>query len=179
MRRKAMGDRAHRPARRGFAWALPLAVGLLCSGGVAAQAPVAPSPTAGPMVPDSADPDVAATVATVIGSAHHPELKWPNIPDVAPTMKDLYATEPDGLFWFDGAAPLPIVPAVVKGLALADEHGLDRADYDADRLAERWKTVRSERTSPRAAGALRSRADRLRVAASWPPSTSGGWTRRR
>ena len=87
---------------------------------------------------------MAATLATVIGSAHHPEMKWPDIPDVAPTMKDLYAAEPDGLFWFDGATPAASVPAVVKALALAHEHGLDDADYDADRLAERWTALGSE-----------------------------------
>jgi murein L,D-transpeptidase YcbB/YkuD len=130
--------------------------GLVLAGchGVDAQPPVA-SPTAtATAVASSADPDVAATVATVIGSAHHPELKWPDIPDVAPTMKDVYAAEPDGLFWFSGGVPDPGLGAIVKGLARADEHGLDRADYDADRLAERWKTLRSGADVPPAQRAL-------------------------
>jgi murein L,D-transpeptidase YcbB/YkuD len=87
------------------------------------------------------DPDVAATVDMVIASAHHPEMRWPDIRDVAPTMKGLYEAEPDRLFWFDGEAPDPALPGVVKALALADEHGLDRADYDADRLQARWKAT--------------------------------------
>jgi L,D-transpeptidase YcbB len=87
------------------------------------------------------DPDVAATVDTVLAAAHHPDMKWPDLRDVAPTMKDLYAAEPDRLFWFDGATPDPSVAGVVKALALADEHGLDRADYDADRLLARWKAL--------------------------------------
>jgi murein L,D-transpeptidase YcbB/YkuD len=122
--------------------------------GLDAQPPAVVSPTPTAPVASSADPDVAATVATVIGSAHHPELKWPEIPDVAPTLKDLYAAEPDGLFWFDGAAPDRGVAAIVKGLALADEHGLDRADYDADRLAERWKALRPHADVPPAQRAL-------------------------
>ena len=65
--------------------------------------PSAPREPSGP-----ADPDVAATVATVIGSAHHPELTWPLIPDVAPTLREMYAAEPDGLFWFAGAVALAV-----------------------------------------------------------------------
>jgi murein L,D-transpeptidase YcbB/YkuD len=91
------------------------------------------------------DPDVAATVATVIESAHHPELTWPEIPDVAPTLREIYAAEPDGLFWFAGTSPSPGLANVVKGLATADEQGLSRADYDADRLQERWRTLQSAR----------------------------------
>jgi L,D-transpeptidase YcbB len=87
------------------------------------------------------DPDVTATVDTVIASAHHPEMRWPDIRDVAPTMKALYEAEPDRLFWFDGETPDPALAGVVKALALADEHGLDRADYDADRLQARWKST--------------------------------------
>jgi murein L,D-transpeptidase YcbB/YkuD len=93
----------------------------------------------------SDDPDVAATVATVIESAYHPELTWPQIPDVAPTLREIYAAEPDGLFWFAGTSPSPGLANVVKGLATADEQGLSRADYDADRLQERWRTLQSAR----------------------------------
>ena len=98
---------------------------------------VLPAEPAGPP-----DPDVAATVARVIGSAHHPQLRWPDIPDVAPTLKLLYDAEPDGLFWFAGEAPYPSLAGAVAGLALADEHGLDHADYDALPLAESWAGVR-------------------------------------
>jgi murein L,D-transpeptidase YcbB/YkuD len=100
------------------------------------------------------DPDVATTLATVIGSSHHPEMKWPDIPDVAPTMKNLYAAEPDGLFWFDGTTPDSGVAGIVKALALADEHGLNRADYDADRLMGWWKALLSGADVPPAQRAL-------------------------
>jgi L,D-transpeptidase YcbB len=109
-------------------------------------------PAAAPSGP--VDPDVAATLATVIDSSHHPELKWPDIPDVAPTLKSLYAAEPDGLFWFDGTTPVPGLAGIVKALALAEEHGLDRADYDADRLLERWKALVSGAEVPPAQRAL-------------------------
>jgi murein L,D-transpeptidase YcbB/YkuD len=134
-----------RRARRRAAAVILSALAASACGDAGAQQPavVASASPAPPAFAGIADPDVAATVTTVVGSAHHPELKWPDIPDVAPMLKDLYAVEPDGLFWFDGTAPNPHVGAIVKGLALADEHGLPRADYDADRLAERWKTLRS------------------------------------
>jgi murein L,D-transpeptidase YcbB/YkuD len=79
----------------------------------------------------------------VLTSGRHPELAWPELPDVASTLKDLYAAEPDHLFWFAGAQPVPGVAGVVRGLALADEHGLRRADYDADRLLEQWMGLRA------------------------------------
>ena len=80
----------------------------------------------------------------MIGSARHPELRWPDVRDVAPTMKALYDAEPDGLFWFAGTEPYPGVAAVVERLPLAaSEHGLDPADYDAAALAKRWAAVRS------------------------------------
>jgi murein L,D-transpeptidase YcbB/YkuD len=134
-----------------------LALGLAaiaCTGGGTQLPPLAsPTPTAA-AVSSTADPDVAATITTVLGSAHHPELKWPDIRDVAPTLKDLYAAEADGLFWFDGAAPNGSVAAILKGLALADEHGLARADYDAEWLAGSWKTLRSGAEVPPAQRAL-------------------------
>jgi murein L,D-transpeptidase YcbB/YkuD len=92
--------------------------------------------------------DVAAIVARVIGSAEHPELRWPRIPDVAPTLKTLYDAEPDGLFWFAGETPYPGLAAALAGLRLAGEHGLERADFDADRLAEVWAALRAGNAAP-------------------------------
>jgi len=89
------------------------------------------------------DADVASTVAMVLTSARHPEMAWPELPDVVATLKELYDAEPDHLFWFNGTQPLPGVAGVVRGLALADEQGLRRADYDADRLLEAWVALRS------------------------------------
>jgi len=89
------------------------------------------------------DADVAATVTMVVTSARHPEMAWPEVPDVAATLKELYDAEPDHLFWFNGTQPLPVVASVVRGLVMADEQGLRRADYDADRLLEEWVALRS------------------------------------
>jgi murein L,D-transpeptidase YcbB/YkuD len=125
--------------------------GLVVSGcdAVDARLPAQPPPSTAPAQAalrepsGPADPDVAATVATVIGAAHHPELTWPLIPDVAPMLREIYAAEPDGLFWFAGDEAYPGLAGAVKGLAAADEQGLSRADYDADRLQERWRSLQS------------------------------------
>jgi murein L,D-transpeptidase YcbB/YkuD len=114
-----------------------LARGAALPPGVALVLALAAVPAAGQ------DADVAATVAKVIVEAHHPELVWPDIPDVAPALETLYAGEPDLLFWFTGAEPAPGLAAAVQGLALAAEHGLHPADYDADRLARSWDALRS------------------------------------
>jgi murein L,D-transpeptidase YcbB/YkuD len=120
--------------------ALALAPACRRGAGPDAGAPASPAPA---QPRGAADPDVAATVAKVIGAAHHPELAWPEIPDVAPVLKALYDAEPDGLVWFDGGVPAPGLAAAVAGLARADEHGLARSDHDADRLAKAWSALRS------------------------------------
>ncbi len=61
-------------------------------------------------------PEVTGTVARVLDSAEHPWLTWPDISDVAPLLRSLYATEPDGLFWFHGEQPRPVTGEVVAGL---------------------------------------------------------------
>jgi len=53
------------------------------------------------------DADVASTVAMVLTSARHPEMAWPELPDVVATLKELYDAEPDHLSWFNGTQPLP------------------------------------------------------------------------
>jgi murein L,D-transpeptidase YcbB/YkuD len=89
------------------------------------------------------DPGVAKAAGEILGSARHPELKWPDVKDVAPTLRALYDAEPDGLFWFAGAEPYPGTGTAVERLALAAEHGLDPADYDAAALPRRWAALRA------------------------------------
>ncbi len=116
----------------------------------AAQARATSAPAAGLPVepPGPVSPEVASVVAKVIGEALHPELRFSGIPDVAPVLKPLYDAEPDGLLWFAGTTPYPGVAAAVAGLRLADEHGLNRADYDADRLAAAWDAIRAGDVAP-------------------------------
>jgi murein L,D-transpeptidase YcbB/YkuD len=114
----------------------------------AAQATASPlaSPPPEPAAPP--DPAVAKAAGEVLASSRHPELKWPDVRDVVPTLKTLYDAEPDGLFWFAGSEPYPGVAAVVERLSVAAEHGLEPADYDAAALAKRWPALRTGGGSP-------------------------------
>lgn len=59
----------------------------------------------------------------------------PDLADVAPELRDLYAAEADGLFWYAGETPEPALAGALDALARADERGLDPADYDPARRA--------------------------------------------
>lgn len=96
-----------------------------------------------------ADPEIAAAVAKVLGDAHHPQLKWPDISDVAPRLGVLYDREDDRLLWFAGDEAYPAVADAVGALGRVEQHGLDPADYDASRLAEVWARAQAgEELSP-------------------------------
>jgi murein L,D-transpeptidase YcbB/YkuD len=60
---------------------------------------------------------------------------------VLPSLRDLYAAEPDGLFWFDGASPHAAIAGALETVAGADRQGLNPADYDAAMLATKWKAL--------------------------------------
>jgi len=112
------------------------------------QATASPLASPPPEPDGPPDPAVAKAVGEVIHSARHPELKWPDVSDVAPTLQALYDAEPDGLFWFAGTVPYPGVASVVDALPQAAiEQGLDPADYDAAAIAARWATVRAGGTA--------------------------------
>ncbi|BCS32238.1 hypothetical protein TBR22_A14480 [Luteitalea sp. TBR-22] len=84
------------------------------------------------------DPDVAASVTRILGSARHPGLRWASIDDVSRDLWVVYEGEPDRLAWFDGGAPLPTTAAAVAAVADAARFGLDPEDYDATRLQAQW-----------------------------------------
>ena len=60
-------------------------VALLLSAGTLGVASPPPSPT-----------------EEVLRTARHPGLRWPDLSDVAIVLRDLYAAEADGLFWYAG-----------------------------------------------------------------------------
>jgi len=99
---------------------------------------------AGPPVPE-----VQAAVQEVLESGRHPALKWPELTGGLPGLKELYAAEPDGLFWFAGTTPYPDLQAAVETLGKASAEGLDPEDYDAAKLAADWQSVSSAGASPK------------------------------
>ena len=103
-------------------------------GGAASPAPLAEP--AGP-----ADPAVASTVERVLESARHPWLRWPDLTDVAPALRDLYAGETDRLFWFAGERSYPALGGALSAMAGAAERALIPADYDSERIEAEWKRL--------------------------------------
>jgi murein L,D-transpeptidase YcbB/YkuD len=102
-----------------------------------------------------ADPQVASTVQLALRTATLPSIKWGNISDVAAQLALIYAREPDGLLWFDGATPSPDLASTIDALTHADDHGLDPADYDAGTLFARVAAA----SAPDASSAERASVD--------------------
>ncbi len=124
--------------------ALATATGLVSGCRRADKAPeTAPSAaTQGPVEPAGPPaPEVQAAVQGVLDSGRHPWLSWPEVTGVLGGLNDLYAAEPDGLFWFVGAKAHPALAGALETLALADAQGLDPADYDALPLRKRWEAM--------------------------------------
>jgi len=72
---------------------------------------------------------VASSREDVLRTARHPGLRWPDVADVAPALRELYAAEADGLFWYAGEQPEPALAGALDALARAEERGLEPADY--------------------------------------------------
>jgi murein L,D-transpeptidase YcbB/YkuD len=89
-----------------------------------------------------AEPEVDATVQSILSSGEHPGLTWSSIPDVKRDLEPLYGAEPDRLLWFDGGTPARSVEPTLGTVAAVADHALDPRDYDASALAHQWATIR-------------------------------------
>ncbi len=105
--------------------------------------------------PSQAEPQVASTVQLALSTATLPSIKWGNISDVAAQLALIYAREPDGLLWFDGATPSRALASTIDALTHADDHGLDPADYDSGTLF----ALVTGLSAPDASSADRARVD--------------------
>ena len=107
-----------------------------------AAAPSGQASTSGTTLVEPAGPpapEVKAVLDEVLRTGRHPWLTAPDVAHGLPALQELYAAEPDGLFWFAGSAPYPDLAAAVDTLGRAREEGLDSRDYDAAKLAGDWK----------------------------------------
>jgi murein L,D-transpeptidase YcbB/YkuD len=109
----------------------------------AGRASVQPSAAAAALVEPAGPPapEVKAVLDEVLRAGRHPWLTAPDVTHSLPALQELYATEPDGLFWFAGSAPYPDLAAAVDLLGRAREEGLDPKDYGAAKLAGEWKSA--------------------------------------
>jgi murein L,D-transpeptidase YcbB/YkuD len=130
--------------------ALATATGLVSGCRKAEQVPsVAPSAATRTIEPAGPPaPEVQSAVQGVLDTGRHPWLAWPDVTGVLSGLNDLYAAEPDGLFWFAGEPAHPAMAGALDTLAHADTQGLDPTDYDALPLRKRWEAM-SRATSAR------------------------------
>jgi murein L,D-transpeptidase YcbB/YkuD len=106
-------------------------------GGAAAS----PAPLVEPAGP--ADETVAATVQRVLETARHPWIRWPDLTDVSPALRDLYGAEADRLFWFAGERPYPALAGAIGAVGGAAERALVPADYDSVRIEAESKRLQA------------------------------------
>jgi murein L,D-transpeptidase YcbB/YkuD len=85
--------------------------------------------------------EAATLVQSVLATARHPWLKWPDFSDQAADMRALYAGEGDGLVWFENDRLHPATGAAVEALVWADTRGLSPVDYDAPLLLVRFEDI--------------------------------------
>ncbi|HEX9188268.1 MAG TPA: L,D-transpeptidase family protein [Vicinamibacteria bacterium] len=83
-------------------------------------------------------------VQGILDTGRHPALSWPEVAGILADLKALYASEPDGLFWFAGESPHPALDAALETIARCDTQGLDPADYDAGPLSAKRDGLKSD-----------------------------------
>ena len=93
----------------------------------------------------AAAPPVAAQdspIRELLATEQDPDIRWPDIRDVAPDLTRLYAGRNWTPLWFEGEAPTPSALAMVRILGEAGVRGLYPGDYDAYLLGAelpRWQ----------------------------------------
>lgn len=93
--------------------------------------------------PASSEP-VSSEIQQILKSGKHPKLRWGNFADVSKILPALYAPAYAPLWTRDGV-PTAQAKAILEVLSLADDVGLNAADYDVGLLSEWIKssTLRS------------------------------------
>jgi len=73
-------------------------------------------------------------IRDLLAAERHPDIRWPDIRDVAPDLRRLYAARGWTPLWFDGETATLSARAMVKVLGEAGVRGLDPEDYQATSL---------------------------------------------
>jgi murein L,D-transpeptidase YcbB/YkuD len=105
-----------------------------------------------PSTRDSLSPTGAEELHALIESGRLADLQWPNFSDRADAVREFYAQAGNKLAWSQAGKPTPQAAELIAILEEADQKGLDKKDYDAERWPERLKALESP--SPAAESAL-------------------------
>jgi len=73
-------------------------------------------------------------IRDLLVAERHPDIRWPDIRDVAPELRRLYAARGWAPLWFAGDTATAAARAMVKVLGEAGVRGLDPEDYQATSL---------------------------------------------
>jgi murein L,D-transpeptidase YcbB/YkuD len=82
-----------------------------------------------------AAPPGSEALQVLVGTARHPDLRWPDFTDVQPELSRLYGARNWSPLWFAGDSLTQPALALVRVLREAANRGLDPADYDAEWLS--------------------------------------------
>jgi murein L,D-transpeptidase YcbB/YkuD len=93
--------------------------------------------------PAASEDDVATTIAAMVDSAVHPDLRWPRFPDFQDDVRRAYQSESFAPLWVRDGKPTAQAAAVIAVLGTADTKGLDPTDYDAPLLAAMADSLRT------------------------------------
>ncbi len=79
----------------------------------------------------AAAPPAQEAMQRLVTAARHPDLRWPDLADVAPDLGRLYAARGWAPLWFAGDSLTVPARALLRLLDEAGNRGLDPLDYDA------------------------------------------------
>lgn len=90
---------------------------------------------AGAQVPLAATDSVLADrITSLAATGTMPGLRWAQVPDVSGDLQLAYASGNASLLWSRGGAPTAAARSLLDALQRVDERGLNRQDYDVERL---------------------------------------------
>ena len=87
--------------------------------------------------------DGQAELQRIIGSAHHPGLRWPDFAPYGDEVKDFYVRTGSAPGWVRDRRPTPQAEAMIVLFLQSDHKGLVPEDYDASRWQARLQKLSS------------------------------------
>ncbi|HMV33400.1 MAG TPA: hypothetical protein PKA50_14880, partial [Gemmatimonadales bacterium] len=79
----------------------------------------------------AAVPPAQEVVQRLVSEGRHPDLRWPDLADVAPDLGRLYAARAWAPLWLEGDSLTVPARALLRLLDEAGNRGLDPLDFDA------------------------------------------------